>query len=82
MPAQGQCAPRRVRHQLIGDSGCDEQLATGGVLLHPRRDVDRITEGSEVDDRAADVAHVCDARIDRHAQLEPRPLGRCRSRLR
>lgn len=64
---QVQSAPLSLRHPVVGHSRCDEQLPPGGVLLHTRRDVDRITEGSEVDDRAPDVAHVCDAGIDRHA---------------
>ena len=61
--------------RLVGDPGCDEQLATGGVLLHPCGDVDRVAESGEVDHRAPHVAHECDARIDRYSQLEPRSLG-------
>jgi hypothetical protein len=53
--------------QVIGHSRCHEQLPARCVLLHPRRDVDRIAEGSEVDHRAPNVAHECDARIDCHA---------------
>ena len=71
MPPQVQHAPRRFGHELVGDSRRDEQLPTGCVLLHPRRDVDRITKSGEVHDRASNVADVGDARIDGHAQLEP-----------
>ena len=71
MPPQGQRAPRCLSHELIGHSRRDEQLAAGSVFLHPRRDVDRVPKSSEVDDRAPDIADVGDARIDRHAQLEP-----------
>jgi hypothetical protein len=49
VPPEVQRAPRRRRHELIGHSRCDEQLPTGGVLLHPRADVDWITERGEVD---------------------------------
>ena len=67
-PADSKFAPRRfVAIRLIGNSRCDEQLPTGGVLLHPRRDVDRITESGEIHDRAPNVADVCHACIDRHA---------------
>ena len=44
-------------------------------MLHPCGDVDRITKGGEVHDRAANVADVCDACVDRNAQLEPGFLG-------
>jgi hypothetical protein len=74
VPPQVQRAPRCFRHELVGHSRCDEQLPTGGVLLHSRRDVDRITQSSEVDHRTPDIADVRDARIDRHAYLKPRPL--------
>jgi hypothetical protein len=74
MSPQAQWAPLPLSHEVIGDSSCDEQLTPGGVLLHPRRDIDRITEGSEVNHRIPNVAHVRDARIDRYTYLHPRPL--------
>jgi hypothetical protein len=55
VPPQVQRAPRCFRHELVGHSRCDEQLPTGGVLLHSRRDVDRITQSSEVDHRTPDI---------------------------
>ena len=67
MSAQVQHAPRYFGHELVGHSRRDEQLAGGGVFLHPRRNVDRVSKSSEVDYRAPDIADVGDARIDRYA---------------
>ena len=52
--SEGQGAPRCLRSRLSADARADEKLAGCRLALHPCRHVDGVTEGREIDHRAAD----------------------------
>jgi hypothetical protein len=58
-----------MRHEIVCDSGRDEQLPSRGRLLHTRRGVDAVAERGEVHHRTTDVADVRGTRVDRRPHI-------------